>query len=118
MYFFLVPNHDDLEWDAIGPVCEIPYGSDQVDGYYPLKNGWDDAELFELDIDDIDRICGALLDIGDVAFFNSEQCVKLEAWIEERLDQSILPRYRELLEVLRDYCQRAVKLGTGVYIDL
>ncbi len=118
MYFFLVPKCDDYKWDAIGPICEIPYGSDPSDGYFPLNNGWDDAELFESDIDDIDRVCGALLDIGDVEFFNADKCVKLSDWITERLKQPLSPRYQNLLGVLKEYCQQAIQLGTGVYIDL
>ena len=78
----------------------------------------DDIELFVEDIDSLDAACNALLDFGDVEYFNAEKCGKLSEWIRERLEQPVSARYREILETLMNYCERAIALNTGVVIKL
>lgn len=77
-----------------------------------------DIEFFEDDVLTIDTVCGATLDIWDVEFFDCDQCIKLQKWIDERLRQPVAPRYRDILMLLKDYCRRAVELHTGVVIEL
>ena len=113
-----VPFLDLDNLDYYGDIPEIPKNRDGRVEVFPLNNQWEDADLFLDDLDEIDRRCDALLGYGDVDFFNSEKCVKLKAWIDERLQKPIIERYRELLEVLRSFCERAIVLQTGVVIDL
>lgn len=115
MYFALFLNLEGLNY--YGHIPEIPKTTEKVI-LYELKNGWDDADLFADDLDEIDDRCNALIDCGDVDYLNSAQCALLEAWIEERLRKQITPRYQELLEVLMSFCHRAVELNTGLLIDL
>ena len=68
-------------------------------------------------IDEIDNKCDAF-DYGDIDYFDAQKCVILMEWIEERLQKSITARYREILEILKDYCNRAIELNTGVVIEL
>ena len=78
----------------------------------------DDIRMFMEDIDSLNATCNALLDLGDVDFFNAEKCGKLRKWIGERFEKPISARYREILEVLKNYCDRAIDLNTGVVIEL
>ena len=104
--------------DYYGYIPEIPDNPIGRVEIFPLTNQWDDVDLFMNDLHEINEQCDALLDYGDVDFFNYEKCVKLKKWIVERLNKPIDTRYRELLEVLNGYCERAIELKTGVVIDL
>ena len=99
-----------------GYIPEVPDNSEGRIEEFHFING--DEDYLKDDIDEIDSICGALLDIGDVDYFNCEKCAKLKDWVDERLQKPVVPRYREILGVLRDYCQRAIALKTGVVIEL
>ena len=99
-----------------GYIPEIPANPEgRIEEFKFVEN---DEEFFEQDIDEIDSVCNALLDLYDVEFFNAEQCALLSNWIEERINKPIEPRYKEILEVLNNYCKRAVTLNTGVVIEL
>lgn len=102
--------------DYYGDIPEEPEDSNGIVEEYPLSSG--DIKMILNDIDSIDDACNALLDYGDVDFFNCEKCAKLKEWIDERLKKTMEPRYRELLNVLNDYCTRAIELNTGVVIEL
>lgn len=115
MQFELFLDLSDL--DYYGNIPEIP---DPLKGRVEIQRFTNDGDLTLLlnDIDELDGYCDALLDNGDVDFFDASKCAKLKEWIDERLQKPTVPRYREILEVLRDYCRRAVELNTGVVIDL
>ena len=119
MHFELFLTFDGVEFGIMGPYVDNPETDKRV-RYYQLENGWDDVDLFDDDhaIDEIANRCDSLISYGDVDYFNAEKCAILKAWIDERLQKPVVPRYREMLEVLRDYCQQAIELNTGVYIDL
>jgi len=116
MEFVLFLDLNNL--DYYGYIPEIPKEPAGRVEIFPLQNQWDDADLFLNDLPEIDERCDALLDYGDVDYFNNEKCVKLKEWIVERLNKPIDSRYKELLEVLKNYCERAIELKTGVVIDL
>ena len=117
MHFILFLTFEGISFSVYGPYVENPE-SDRRVNYYKLVNNWDDIDLFYDDINDINNTCGALLGYGDLDYFNASKCAKLEKWIEERLHKPLVPRYKEILETLKDYCHRAVELNTGVMIDL
>ena len=117
MEFILFLSFNDVSFGDYGPIISNPEIDTRVE-CYKLENGWDDVDLFDEDINSINKKCNSLLDYGDIEFFDSEKCVLLESWIINRLAQPASLRYHELLEILRDYCHRASELKTGVYIDL
>lgn len=99
-----------------GNIPEKPENSSGMIEEYALSS--DDIKLFIKDIDSLDVACNALLDLGDVDYFNAEKCRKLIEWIRERFKQPVSARYREILETLMGYCERAIELNTGVVIEL
>jgi len=117
MHFILFLTFEGVSFGIYGPYVENPESDSRV-VYYQLVNTWDDVDLFDDDITDINDACDALLSYGDLEYFDAAKCAKLEKWIEERLHKPLFPRYKEMLEVLKDYCHRAVELNTGVMIDL
>lgn len=102
--------------DYYGDIPEIPEDYNGIVEEYPLSS--EDIKMLLCDIDSIDTACDVLLDFGDADFFNREKCEKLNEWIDNRLKNTIAPRYRETLEVLKDCCNQAIELNTGVVIEL
>ncbi len=92
---------------------ENPFG--RIEEY---SLSFNDIKMIMEDIDSLDAACNALLDLGDVDYFNAEKCGKLREWIRERLEKPVSARYREILETLMGYCERAIELNTGVVIEL
>ena len=119
MHFILFLTFDGVEFGIMGPFVHNPKDDCRVE-YYQLENSWDDVDLFDDDnaIDEIAKRCDSLISYGDSDYFYASKCAILKEWIEERLQEPTAPRYREMLEVLRDFCQRAIELNTGVVIDL
>lgn len=117
MNFTLFLNLKDVELGEHGPFVNNPETDDRVD-YYRFENGWDDVDLFENDIDSINQKCGTLLGYGDLDYFDAKKCVLLKEWLTIRMKQPMVPRYEELLEVLYNFCERAIIFNTGVRIDL
>ena len=119
MHFELFLTFDGVEFGIMGPYVNNPETDKRVK-YYQLENSWDDVDLFDDDnaIDEIAKRCDSLISYGEADYFNAEKCFILKTWIDERLQKPTAPRYREMLEVLKNYCQQAVELNTGVYIDL
>ena len=116
MEFVLFLDLNNL--DYYGYIPEIPKDPDGRVEIFPLQNQWDDVELFMNDLPEIDERCDALLDYGDVDYFDCNKCAILREWIVERLNKPIDARYQELLGILKGFCERAIELKTGVVIDL
>ena len=120
MRFVLYLTYKDVQFDKFGCPIGIELAeSNPAVKYYILENDWDDVDLFFDDhaIDEIANRCDSLISYGEADYFNAEKCTILKTWIDERLQKPADPRNREMLEVLKDYCQQAVELDTGVYID-
>lgn len=121
MIFVLYKTYENVEFNKFGcPIGIEPVEKNHAIEYYVLENDWDDVDLFEDDqaIDEIAQRCDSLIGYGEDDYFNAEKCKIILSWIEERLCKPAVPRYREMLEVLKDYCKRAIEYNTGVYIDL
>ncbi len=99
-----------------GDIPEKPENFDGIVEEYPLSVS--DIKMLLNDVDSIDTACDVLLDYGDVDYFNCEKCAKLKEWIDCRLKSTLEPRYREILDVLKEYCSRAIEYNTGVVIEL
>lgn len=119
MHFILFLTFEGVKFDACGPFVDYPYETNEKIIYYQLTNDWDDIDLFYDDgaIDEIAHRCNSLISYGEADYFNAEKCAILLQWVEDRLSRPCTPRYNEMLEVLRDFCHRAVELNTGVVID-
>ncbi len=121
MKFVLFKTLENYEFNKLGwPIWFEPVENNQTIEYYILENDFDDVDLFFDDgaIDEIAQRCDSLIGYGEDDYFNAEKCKILLGWIEERLLKPAVPRYKEMLEMLKNYCQRAIELNTGVYIDL
>ena len=116
MRFTLIKSLSEIV-DYYDDIPEI--GSAPSSAYENYK--WDLADqslLAEDFMDPINDLCGTVLDIYDVDYFDTEQSRMLKSWLEERLKQPCDERLRELYTVLLDYATRAVELGTGVVVEL
>ncbi|MCR5149701.1 MAG: hypothetical protein K6B52_00555 [Clostridiales bacterium] len=121
MQFVLFKTLENYEFNKLGwPIGFEPVENNPTIEYYILENLWDDVDLFFDDgaIDEIAERCDSIISYGEDDYFNADKCKTLLRWIEERLLKPAVPRYKEMLEILRDYCRRAIELNTGVYIDL
>ena len=81
---------------------------------------WDDAYSMAKDmVWDYNMTDGLklYLNIGELEYFNAENCKILKPRIEERLKKPITPRLKEMYTVLLDYISRAIEYNTGVWIE-
>lgn len=87
--------------------------------YEGFEISLEDEDLLMRDfVDQINGICGTLLDYGDVDYFDASKCVKLREWLKGRLERPCPSRLRELYAALLDYAARAIELGTGVVVTI
>lgn len=117
MWFVLFLDLNNLKY--YGCLPEIPKdreGRVEIYRFDIARKNWD---LFQNDfIDPVCHICNALIDIGDVDFFNTDKCKKLKSWLEERLRRDISETLKPLYEKLLEFSSRAIELNTGVEIEL
>ena len=77
------------------------------------------APLFDKDfIDEVNNLCNTCLDLTDVDYFDKEKCVKLKAWLEQRLTKELNPMLKPIYEKLMEFVSRAIELKTGVVVQL
>lgn len=100
----------------------IPWqGDDMPDSaiesvYYSPDDMWDDLKSTEF-VDPINELCGTLFDYGDIDYFDTANCVKLKAWLENRLKRPTTGAQYEFYTALLDYATRAIGYGTGVVLE-
>lgn len=116
MHFILLLSEDGIEFFDGIPI--IPDVKDNVRlRIFPLDEKDDelmcryftDAALSEWDL---------LLGIGDFDFIDSEKCASVIHWIDGQLKNDLPAALKRLYVKLAQYCQEALRLGTGVYISL
>lgn len=123
MWIGLIKN-PALMKDTYQGVPEMPFESDANADIYqtivnPIMNVEDDWPLLEGDfVTPIDDYLGLDLDIGSNAFFDVATCEKMVTWLKARLEKDVPSRLLDFYEKLLEYCERAVKLGTGVVVEL
>lgn len=123
MWIGLIKN-PALMRDTYQGVPEMPVESDESADIYqtiinPIMNVEDDWPMLESDfVTPIDDYLGLDLDIGSNAFFDVAKCEKMVTWLKKRLEGDVPSRMLDFYEKLLEYCERAVKLGTGVVVEL
>lgn len=99
-----------------GPIFDLGTGGpDKVEEYVI-----DDVNDWFLDnmIDRINDVCGILLDDGDVDFIEAEKCKALIEMLNELTDDFIPKQFKEPINVLIEYAQRAIEYNTGIEIEM
>lgn len=115
MLFALVKEPESLTY--YGYVPNVPHKTDETAEVYLLSD--EDKLLLNKDfVDGINTICNSLLDDGDVDYFDTTKCALMEKWLSDRLMKPCEPRLAELYTKLMEYAVKAVKIGTGVVIEL
>lgn len=84
----------------------------------PPYNPEDGRLLYENAMDRINDACGTWLDICDPDYFDKERCIKLKAWLEDELQKDLQEKLRNIYNILLDYANRAIELGTGIVIGI
>lgn len=102
--------------DYYGDIPEIPENEEgRVEIFEVYDKIYDD--LIDKDfIDEVNNLCGTLIDFSDSDFFNKDKCILLKSWLEARLAKDLDPLLKTLYEKLLEYVTRAIELGTGVVI--
>lgn len=114
MRFQLAKTLDGIK--MYGPIYDLGTGGpDKVEEYVA-----DDVNNWFLDsmIGRINSACDTLLDDGDVDYINAEKCKKLIETIDELPSNYIPKEFQEIMAVLIDYAQRAIKYNTGIEIEM
>ncbi len=78
-----------------------------------------DVELEELQrfADQVDEACGALIDVFDEDYFDAEKCKKLVGLLDA-LNCTGNESMDAFIADLRRCAQQAIKLGTGIVLEL
>ena len=70
-------------------------------------------------VDDANELVDSLMGAYDIDMLDDEQCDALIPWLAAQIARKDLPeRLTELYIKLREFCERAVTLRTGVIIEL
>lgn len=70
------------------------------------------------DIDSLNKACDACLGIGDDEFIDWTRCDALSKWAEGRLSSGCPDLLAPFYSTMDEFAQRAVKLKTGVDVEL
>jgi hypothetical protein len=87
------------------------------------------AEVHNLSIDDAETIydkyaekineeCDVYIGDGDVDYYDAEQCKKISEWLKSNIDKENNKHIRDELNILLNYCLRAIDLNTWVVIEI
>lgn len=103
--------------DRYGNVPDIPdLPDDRVETYRFLDG---DRELLAKDfVDSANEVCNSTLDLGDVDYFDEEQCRSLIEVISTKKSKTQNSRLKKLYGILEKYAEEAMKLHTGIMIEL
>ena len=85
---------------------------------YQINDSSIPSKLSQIFFDYINEECGTLVAQYEYDFINPQQCVKLKEWILNNSNLIEQNNLGELFEVINNYCEEAIKLDTGIEIDL
>ncbi len=114
--FELIKDMTGLE--MYGDIPCLPIDYDEKEGERFLGEESDSWLLLDDFVKNIDKICTNDLDYGDVDYFNKSKCIIIKSWLEERKKDPLSDRLQILYQVLEEYIEKAITLGTGVVIGL
>lgn len=108
---------DTVDWYE-----DIPESSSLAKNQYEIINDYDPLIYWdELRGDEfmrpVNKLCGTLLDCGDIGFFNTANCIKLKNWLEARLDKPTTSYQHKFYTDLLDFATRAIQYKTGVVLE-
>ncbi len=109
MKFELFLTLENMHWYGYIP-CPKDGDLSGVEVYQLEDSDW---PLLEANfLEPVDALCDALLDYGDIDFFDVDKCKKLSVWLEDQLaGNGATGRLRVLYEKLHEYTRRAIELG-------
>ena len=87
------------------------------DSYEEYRMSGKEIRLILNVVDNLDNACHALLDLGDIDYFQGEKLALLNAWIEKNY-KSDNEDLNEILRKLKEYVEKAIELDSGVIIEL
>ncbi len=76
--------------------------------------GWAETEP---DVRDIDLICGALLDLGDLDVLSVSQCKDFSAWLAARLQRPLNPHLQGFYSTALKMSRRAIELDSALIVE-
>lgn len=114
--FALIKSFDGL--DYYGNVPELPQPPDSRVEVFTFSDG--DRDLLTWDLAPAaNRLCDTTLDLGDVDFLDAKNSKLLLDWLNKRqVGVSKGTRLQELYQILSEYLKEAIRLNTGVVIEL
>lgn len=108
MKFELFLTLENMHWYGYIP-CPKDGDLSGVEVYQLEESDWPLPEANFLE--PVDALCDALLDYGDIDFFDVDKCKKLSVWLEDQLaGNGATGRLRVLYEKLDEYARRAITL--------
>lgn len=116
MKFELIKNPKDMEMYGDIPCLPLEYTFDEGERFEGEES--DAWLLLEYFVPEIDYIIENDLDFGDVDYFDKNKCEKIKEWIESKKGNSTQTRLVYLYNVLGKFIDEAIRLGTGVVIEL
>lgn len=115
MKFSLILDCTGLNY--YGQIPEIPYPPDSRVEVHCFEDSENEL-LLEDFVTPINRLCGTLLDDGDLDYFDREKCLKLKTWLSDRLKKSLNAQLKNLYLKLLEFSRRAIELNTGIVVEL
>ena len=101
-----------------GPIPHIPNESDETVEIWGIEESDSDL-LDEYFVEAAWNLIHSLVDWGETDMYDAEQCAKLAPWLAAQIQREDIPaRLVELYAKMKEFCERAVRLGTGVIIDM
>ena len=101
-----------------GPIPHIPNESDETVEIWGIEES-DSLLLDDYYVEDAWDLIGSTVDAYETDMYDAEQCAKLAPWLAAQIQREDLPaRLIELYTKLKEFCERAVQLGTGVVVAL
>ena len=115
MYFALIKDLTGMEY--YGNIPEIFEADPSQYEKYTFSE--EDRDFLMDDyVSEINEITGALLDYGDIDFLDSSRCKETSDWLENRIKEGVDDVHKDLCLTLLRYMNEAVRLDTGVVIEL
>ena len=115
MYIALIKNFDGLTY--YGNIPEIFGAPESSYERFELTENERDFLIRDF-VNPVNDVCGTLLDLGDIDFFDYKACKKLINWLNKHIDKVKDEDNLRVYQALRVYCEQAIRLNTGIVVEL